>query len=277
MKRSSSLFFVLAAAVLSRGASPNGAAADPAATLDTYTVTGTRERALLRETPASVGVLTPETIRQTAPLHPGQLLGQFPGVAVAVTNGEGHTTAIRQPFTTSPLYLFLEDGIPVRPTGFFNHNALYEVNLPQAGGVEVVRGPGTALHGSDAIGGIVNILSRAPEERLGGSLLAEAGSHGVRRFLLGGSAPLGGGGARLDANLTHTDGWRLRTAYDRRSLNGRWDRRIGERTTLRGQFGWSDIDQQTGANSALPLTDYLNDPTRNNFAIAFRRVEALRA
>ncbi|MFM9080810.1 MAG: TonB-dependent receptor [Opitutaceae bacterium] len=277
MNRSSSLFFVLAAAVLSRGASPNGAAADPAATLDTYTVTGTRERALLRETPASVGVLTPETIRQTAPLHPGQLLGQFPGVAVAVTNGEGHTTAIRQPFTTSPLYLFLEDGIPVRPTGFFNHNALYEVNLPQAGGVEVVRGPGTALHGSDAIGGIVNILSRAPEERLGGSLLAEAGSHGVRRFLLGASAPLGGGGARLDANLTHTDGWRLRTAYDRRSLNGRWDRRIGERTTLRGQFGWSDIDQQTGANSALPLADYLNDPTRNNFAIAFRRVEALRA
>ena len=33
-------------------------------------------------------------------------------VIVAVTNGEGHTTAIRQPFTTNPLYLFLEDGIP---------------------------------------------------------------------------------------------------------------------------------------------------------------------
>jgi hypothetical protein len=59
-----------------------------------------------------------------------------PGVAVAVTTGEGPTTAIRQPFTTSPLYLFLEDGIPVRATGFFNHNALYETNLPQAGGVD---------------------------------------------------------------------------------------------------------------------------------------------
>ena len=46
------------------------------------------------------------------------------GVAVGVTNGEGHTTAIRQPFTTSPLYLYLEDGIPTRATGFFNHNAL---------------------------------------------------------------------------------------------------------------------------------------------------------
>ena len=277
MNSSRSLLFLFAAAAIGRGATPSSAAADPAATLDTYTVTGTRERALLRETPASVGVLTPETIRQTAPLHPGQLLGQFPGVAVAVTNGEGHTTAIRQPFTTSPLYLFLEDGIPIRPTGFFNHNALYEVNLPQAGGVEVVRGPGTALHGSDAIGGIVNILSRAPEERLGGSLLAETGSHGIRRFLLGASAPLGGGGARVDANLTHNDGWRQSTAYDRRSVNGRWDRQISPGTRFRAQFGWSDIDQETGANSALPLADYLNDPTRNNFAIAFRRVEALRA
>lgn len=262
-------------------ASPLGAqtppVAPPATSLETYTVTGTREKRPLRETPASVGVLTPETIRQTAPLHPGQLLGQFPGVAVAVTNGEGHTTAIRQPFTTSPLYLFLEDGIPIRPTGFFNHNALYEVNLPQAGGVEVVRGPGTALHGSDAIGGIVNILSRAPEERLGGSLLAETGSHGIRRFLLGASAPFGGGGARVDANLTHNDGWRHATAYDRRSVNGRWDRQISTGTHIRAQFGWSDIDQETGANSALPLADYLNDPTRNNFAIAFRRVEALRA
>lgn len=253
------------------------AAPEPAAALDAYTVTGTRERALLRETPASVGVLTPEIIRQNAPLHPGQLLGQFPGVAVAVTNGEGHTTAIRQPFTTSPLYLFLEDGIPVRPTGFFNHNALYEVNIPQAGGVEVVRGPGTALHGSDAIGGIVNILSRAPEERLGGGILVETGSYGVRRFLLGATSPLGAGAARVDANLTHNDGWRDRTAYDRRSINARWDGRLGDRTTVRLQAGWSDIDQETGANSALPLSDYLNDPTRNNFAIAFRKVAALRA
>jgi iron complex outermembrane recepter protein len=66
---------------------------------------------------------------------------------------------VRQ-ITTKPLYLFLEDGIPTRATGFFNHNALYEVNIPQSGGIEVLKGPGTALYGSDAIGGIVNVLSR---------------------------------------------------------------------------------------------------------------------
>jgi outer membrane cobalamin receptor len=108
-------------------------------------VSGTREKESLAKTPASVGVIKEETVEAVKPTHPSQILSQVPGVAVSVTNGEGHTTAIRQPFTTDPVYLFLEDGIPTRSTGFFNHNALYETNLPMAGGVEVIRGPGTAL------------------------------------------------------------------------------------------------------------------------------------
>lgn len=62
-----------------------------------------------------------------------------------MTNGEGHTTAIRQRFTTAPLYLFLEDGLPIRAAGFFNHNALYEINLPMAGRVGVIRAPAARL------------------------------------------------------------------------------------------------------------------------------------
>jgi iron complex outermembrane receptor protein len=192
------------------------------------TVTGTREKALLSETPVSIGAIKPEVIRETAPMHPGQLLGQVPGVAIAVTNGEGHTTAIRQPFTTSPLYLFLEDGIPIRATGFFNHNALYEVNIPMAGGIEVVRGPGTALYGSDAIGGIVNILSHAPTGETRMSLSGEAGTFGTWRFLGSGTTAVNErGGLQVDLNVTHTDGWRQRTAYDRQSGNLRFDQRIG--------------------------------------------------
>ena len=129
--------------------------------LDEVVVTGTREGERLVKTPASIGVVKGETLRLDRPTHPSQMMSQVPGAAVAVTNGEGHTTAIRQPFTTSPVYLFLEDGIPIRSTGFFNHNALYETNIPQAGGVEVVRGPGSALYGSDAIGGVVNEIGRA--------------------------------------------------------------------------------------------------------------------
>ena len=110
-----------------------GTGAKPRAALDTVIVSTTREQELLSETPASIGVISEDSVRQLGATHPQQILSQVPGVAVSVTNGEGHTTAIRQPFTTSPLYLFLEDGLPIRATGFFNHNALYELDLPMAG------------------------------------------------------------------------------------------------------------------------------------------------
>ena len=245
--------------------------------LQPVTVTGTREKALLVETPVSIAAIQAEAIRDTAPLHPGQLLGQVPGVAVAVTNGEGHSTAIRQPFTTSPVYLFLEDGIPIRATGFFNHNALYEVNLPRAGGIEVIRGPGTALHGSDAIGGIVNILSRAPNANPHADFTVEGGAFGTWRVLAGGGLAVGDQGAvQVDLNRTHTDGWRQQTAYDRQSYNVRFDQRVGADAMLKATLGVSRINQQTGANSALTFTDYVTNPTRNHLSIAYRKVSAER-
>ena len=245
--------------------------------LDIMTVTGTREAESLLQTPASVGVLQEEEIHFIGPTHPQQILGQIPGVAVGVTNGEGHTTAIRQPFTTSPLYLFLEDGLPTRATGFFNHNALYELNVPASGGIEVVRGPGTALYGSDAIGGIVNVLTRPPALDPGASLSAEGGSFGWYRVLAGADTGFGRyGGVRADVNVSHTDGWRDSTAYDRLSVGLRWDHAPGDRSTLRTVLNYTDIDQQTGANSPLTREDYLNDPKKNNFSIAYREVEALR-
>ena len=241
------------------------------------TVSGTREKELLTETPASVGIIKADAIRQAGPAHPQQILGQIPGVAVAVTNGEGHTTAIRQPFTTNPVYLYLEDGIPIRATGFFNHNALYEVNIPMAGGIEVTRGPGTALYGSDAIGGVVNILTKAPSAKPELSLTGEAGSYGWGRILGSASTNLSQrDGLRADVNLTHTDGWRDKTSYDRQSANFRWDRDLDADTTLKTILGLSKIDQQTGANTPLTYSDYLNNPTRNNLSIAYRKVEAAR-
>lgn len=271
------LGFLLGAAGLAQTAPAPAPASNATVALEAMTITGTREKAPLAETPAAIGSISSESIRDTAPLHPGQILGQVPGVAVAVTNGEGHTTAIRQPFTTSPVYLFLEDGIPIRATGFFNHNALYEVNIPMAGGIEVVRGPGTALYGSDAIGGIVNILSPAPSPARNFMLSAEYGGFGTWRVMAGGGSALGERGAfRADVNVTHTDGWRAGTGYDRQSLNLRLDQPVGAGGTMKAIVGLSKIEQQTGANSPLTFADYLGNPTRNNLPIAFRNVRAAR-
>jgi outer membrane receptor protein involved in Fe transport len=267
----------LAAAVLIAVAAQQvSVAADINPQLGETVVTGTREAEALAETPASIGIIDGETIHADKPTHPTEVMGQVPGVHVNITNGEGHMTAIRQPITTSPVYLFLEDGVPVRSTGFFNHNALYEINVPQAGGVEINRGPGTALYGSDAIGGVVNVLTRTPPASGEVTASAEAGGHGWWRVLAGGGNTHGNDAWRADVNYTDTDGWRDATAYDRQSATARWDHAFGDNAVAKTVLAYSTIDQQTGANAPLVQDDYYNNPTKNYHSIAFREVDAVR-
>lgn len=264
----------LALAVLSTLAAATAHAETTA--LGEVTVTATREGQLVNETPATIGVIKEKTLREVKPTHPSEIMGQVAGVWVNVTGGEGHQTAIRQPLTTNPVYLYLEDGVPTRSTGFFNHNALYEVNLPMAGGIEISKGPGSALYGSDAIGGVVNVLTRKPPRgpEVEGSL--EAGSYGWTRAMVTGGSAFGNHAFRADLNVSHTDGWRDKTAYDRQSGTLRWDSAIGDDATLKTVATFSNIDQETAGSSAISRADYLNNPKTNYTPISLRRVQAFR-
>ena len=244
--------------------------------LDDITVTGTREETLRSETAETAGNIDEQSIKDTKPGHPSEILERVAGVHVSVTNGEGHMAAIRQPITTKPVYLFLEDGIPTRSTGFFNHNALYEVNVPQAASVEITKGPGTSLYGSDAIGGVINVLTRPAPMKAEAEISLEVGEHGWQRLLFSGGDTWDDDGVRGDLNVTHTDGWRDGTEYDRQSATIRWDRFNESGSSLKTVLATSNIDQQTAGTSRLSETDYLNDPTINYHPISFREVQAVR-
>lgn len=255
--------------------SPAAWAADPAASaLPEMTVTGTREGELLSETPATVGVIKDQTLRETRPTHPKDILNQVPGVWVSNLSGEGHSTSIRQPLTTSAVYLYLEDGIPTRSTGFFNHNALYEINVPQSGGIEVMKGPGSALYGSDAIGGTINVLTRTPPKQAEFELSGEAGSYGWGRILMGGGNAKGDDAWRASLNLTRTDGWQDNAGYDRQTGTARWDRALGDDALLKTVLSFSKVDQQhVGKLSAGELDA---TPRANNVPFSYRQVDAFR-
>lgn len=249
-------------------------AEEKSTSLDEITVTGTREATAKSESSATTTLVQEEEIHRLRPSHPAEVMNRVPGVHVNVTSGEGHMTAIRQPITTSPVYLFLEDGIPTRSTGFFNHNALYEVNVPQAGAIEVLKGPGTALYGSDAIGGVINVMTRPAPAQAEGEANIEFGGHGWKRALITGGNSWGDDGIRADLNITHSDGWRDDTEYDRQSATLRWDRFLNSGASLKTVLAASKIDQaQTGAISRV---DYEDNPTANYTPIGFRQVEAIR-
>lgn len=244
--------------------------------IDEVSVIGTREAQSLKETALSVGIIKKDNIENDKPAHPSEIMERVPGVHVNVTGGEGHMTAIRQPITTGAVYLYLEDGIPTRSTGFFNHNALYEINVPQSERIEVLKGPGSALYGSDAIGGVINVETKPSPLKSEADVSFEAGEFGWKRILIGNGSAFENDGFRMNLNLSRTDGWRDATEYDRKSATVRWDRSLESGASLKTVLSTSDIDQQTAGSSRLLADDYYNNPTVNYTPISYRKVSAFR-
>ena len=239
-------------------------------------VTATQSQQSKAEVSATIGGIARNEIAQVRPTHPSQIMQRVPGVLVTNLSGEGHATAIRQPITTAAVYLYLEDGIPTRSTGFFNHNALYEINVPQSEGIEVLKGPGTALYGSDAIGGVINVTTRPAPARPEIMLSTEGGSFGFGRVLLSTGTSRGNSAVRLDGNFTRSDGNRDEQGYDRQAGTLRWDMKLRENSRLKTVATFSLIDQKPAGSSALSSADFNNNPEMNYTPISFRKVEAVR-
>src|SRR5258705_4267987 len=246
-----------------------------AATLITpMTVSATRELRRRDEGSATIDIMDGAEIRRTRAAHPSGVMNRIPGVHVSELSGEGHSMSMRQPITTKPMYLYLEDGIPTRATGFFNHNALYEVNIPQAAGIEVLKGPGTALYGSDAIGGVVNVLTRPAPLTPSLEASLEGGAYGYGRAMPSGGATSGNNGVRADVNITRSDNWKQEAPFRRQSGTVRWDHVTADGWTARTVITGSHVDQQDVPALSVALFD--TSRSMNLAPIAYRRVHALR-
>ena len=265
---------VTVAAAGAPGAALSFSLAPQATVVAPVVVSATRELQRRADASATIDVLDGVEVRVARAAHPAQILKRVAGVYVSQLAGEGHSMALRQPITTKPMYLYLEDGVPTRATGFFNHNALYEVNIPQSGGVEVLKGPGTALYGSDAIGGVVNVLSRPAPATPSAELAVEGGGFGYGRLLGTGGFTSGTHGVRADVNLTRVSGWRDDAPYERQSGTLRWDHFGAGGLTARTTVTASRIEQ----NDVLPVGQAAFDARSalNRSPLAFRSVRAVR-
>ena len=179
--------------------------------------------------------------------HIHELLTRVSGVWLSRGSGQEHLTAIRSPVLTGGgscgAFLFLEDGIPIRPAGFCNVNSLFEINTEQAQSVEVIRGPGNALYGSNALHGIVNVLMPAPGTDRTPLLSLELGANDFVRVRT--DLPFDRKSSWL-ASIIYADdgGFRDESGYQQGKLHVKrhWDLDEGE--FLLGLTA-TDLDQQT--------------------------------
>jgi iron complex outermembrane recepter protein len=244
--------------------------------LESITVTGTRQAAQLQDTPAAVGMVDARTLQAVNPVHSADVLNRVPGVFINQlgSSGQGTSAAIRQPITTNPVYLYLENGVPTRSPAFFNHNALYEVNVAQANGVEITKGPGSALYGSDAIGGVVNVLTDSPITRNSAQYTVELGEFAWRRGQVRGSYKGDTNALALRLDAMDSQGWRENNDYDRYSGNAIWQSHWGD-FDVNTVYSSTGIDMHTGG-TGLNYNDYKNHPEKAGNRIGFRDVSAQR-
>ena len=228
-------------------ASPLVAAAASAG-LEEIVVTATRRATPRLETPLSLDAVDREALQLLGPTHHSEALNRLPGVMIQRGSGQESLTAIRSPVLTGAgscgAFLFLENGIPIRPVGFCNVNELMEVDTEQAQAIEVLRGPGTALYGSSAMHGVVNVLQAAPQGQPERSVAVDAGPDRYARARLAGTLAAGDWDYRLAGLYTHDGGWRIDSGYDEAKFNatgvGRW-RDAAARADLSATW----LDQQT--------------------------------
>ena len=199
-----------------------------AARLDEVIVTATRRPVALIDHPGSVSRFTVDTVALTGATHGSELLNRAPGAMIQRGSGQESLTALRSPVLTGAgacgAVLVLEDGIPIRPVGTCNVNELFEVNVEQAAAVELLRGPGSALYGSSAVHGIVNVIPPRPEELPSFGFGLEGGSGPYRRVRLAAGAGEGDSGLGLAMHATDDGGWRAASGFAEQKLNAVWTR-----------------------------------------------------
>ena len=175
--------------------------------------------------------------------HSNQLFNRVSGAWVSRGNGQESLISLRSPVLTGAgacgAFFTGEDGINLRAPGFCNVNQLFDANLLQAGGVEVMKGPANAVFGSNAMHGVINVLTKSAEQTTP-SIGVQAGSRDFIRTRMS----LTNGGVALNANATSYRGYQDSSGYDQQKATLRFDGSSGE-WDLTTVLSTSNLNQET--------------------------------
>jgi vitamin B12 transporter len=229
--------------------------ADTAA-LPEIVVTATQYPTTADSVAATVSVIRGEDLRTRGVRFVADALREIPGAQVVQSGPYGSAASLFVRGGESDYVKVLVDGVPVnQPGGSFDFGSLTTDNVER---IEVLRGPGSVLYGSDAISGVVRIITRQGEGRAAVTAGGEGGSFGSARFegsSLGGG-DWGGWSASL-SRLTSDGTYAFNNDYRNTSASARLGVSPDDRTRVGFAARWYD------AVYHFP-TDFIGTPVDHN-------------
>lgn len=245
--------------------------ADPVR-LDDVLVTATRRNISTAEALPPIVIIDREQIERSHALDVAELLRYHAGLEIARNGGPGQVTSVFIRGANSNHTLVLIDGVKVNP-GTAGGAALQNVTPELVERIEIVKGPRSSLYGSEAIGGVINIITRRGAEGREFGARVQAGRYGTR----GASANLSWQGddvgAGFSASTLATDGFPTfrdgddAAGFDNDAVNA-W---------IRGTLGAFELEAshwQASGNSEY--ADFFRAPQDQDFTDRLTRVRVAR-
>ncbi len=242
----------VAAAVLLAAAGPVSAQQVPPAS-ESIVVTATSVPEDEKDVGSAITVVTREELEKQESAVVSDVLRSVPGLDVVRYGTPGSLTSLFTRGTNSTQTLVLVDGVRMNSPYFsgYDWSGMTTENIER---IEIARGPYSALYGSDAIGGVVQIFTRPGSDGVSGRATGEAGNEGQGQ----GSAFVSAG----DGPITATASYRY-VAFDGDRPNGDWRQRNGsaslqarlsEKSRIGVEWGLNDGEVGNPGPLGLPST-----------------------
>lgn len=243
--------------------------------LNQVIVTSNRDRQERKDAPMAISVISPQLLDETKATSVDQVLNKVNGVFMVNLGNEQHSMSMRQPLSYKSLFLYLEDGIPIRTMGVFNHNALIEINMASVQRIEVVKGPASSIYGSEAIGGAVNFITKKPTLLPTGKIQIQGNNIGYKRADFSASNTFNKVGFVVSGYYANRkNGPREHSDFEKLALTFRSDWKINNKTLWTNAVSY--IDYKTDMTGGLDSANFFNQNFTSLQTFTYRKVNALR-
>jgi outer membrane receptor for ferrienterochelin and colicins len=133
--------------------------------LNDIVVTGTRTRRLIKDSPVATEVIHADEIENLGAENVGEVLEERAGIIITQDGARGGLLSAQLQGLNDNHTLVLVDGAPIigRIAGKLDLSRISVQNIDR---IEIVKGAASSLYGSEAVGGVINIITKDPEEAL---------------------------------------------------------------------------------------------------------------
>ncbi|BET27176.1 vitamin B12 transporter [Limnobacter thiooxidans] len=184
---------------------PQLAIAEPVVSKEVV-ITASRYERSLKDVQADVTVIDQDDIKRSGASNLTDLLKRSPGVQYSSNGGGQQASSLFIRGADSKHTLFLVDGQRIGPLDGFSQFQFQHVPLDQIERIEILRGPGSSLYGSDAIGGVVQIITKKAARKSGGDVAFSLGNNHTRKLSTSGTFAGERGSIRLGVGHEYSDG-----------------------------------------------------------------------